>query len=124
MPVFALANAGVSLDPQFASALNDRITFGIIAGLVIGKPLGIALLSWLAVKLNLAELPTKVKWVQIIGAGIVGGIGFTMSLFIANLAFGGTPQLNISKAGILVASLSAGIIGSIVLWRANHRNGN
>jgi NhaA family Na+:H+ antiporter len=124
MPVFALANAGVALNPQFASAFSDRITLGIIAGLVIGKPLGIASISWLAVRLNLAELPGKVDWMQIIGAGILGGIGFTMSLFIANLAFGGSSGLDISKAGILTGSLIAGLIGcGALLWagRAGRR---
>ncbi len=117
MPVFALANAGVRWDPQFASAFGDRITVGIIAGLVIGKPMGIAIVSWLAVKSNLAELPEKVSWPQIAGAGILGGIGFTMSLFIADLAFGGTPELDISKAGILLASLTAGLAGcGALLW--------
>lgn len=121
MPVFALANAGVKIDPQFAAAFGDRITLGIIAGLMIGKPVGIVLLSWLAVKTNLAELPQKVRWLQITGAGVLGGIGFTMSLFIANLAFGDTPLLDLSKAGILAGSLVAGLIGFALLWLVSRR---
>ena len=121
MPLFALANAGVMLDAQFASAFGNQLTLGIILGLVVGKPLGIALCSWLAVKLNLAELPQNVAWPQIIGAGVLAGIGFTMSLFIASLAFGGTPELAISKAGILAGSLIAGLTGFGVLWWTGRR---
>ncbi|MCU0788552.1 MAG: Na+/H+ antiporter NhaA [Verrucomicrobia bacterium] len=116
MPVFALANAGVALDAQFVAAFGDPITLGIIGGLVLGKPLGITLAAWLAIKANLAELPERVGWAQLAGAGILAGIGFTMSLFIANLAFGGTPRLALSKAGILTASLIAGLSGCGALW--------
>ncbi len=115
MPVFALANAGVPLQQDFFESLVNEVSLGIIAGLFIGKQIGIFVFSWLAVKLNIASLPTKVKWKHIYGAGILAGIGFTMSLFITNLAFTSEELTNIAKTGILAASLISGITGYFVL---------
>jgi NhaA family Na+:H+ antiporter len=115
MPVFALANAGVLLQNDFFKALADEISLGIIGGLFIGKQIGIFIFSWLAVKLNIASLPSKVNWKQIYGAGILAGIGFTMSLFITNLAFTSEELSNIAKVGILAASLISGITGYLIL---------
>ena len=115
MPVFALANAGVPLQEDFFHALVNEISLGIIGGLFIGKQIGIFLFSWLAVKLNIAGLPSKVNWKHIYGAGILAGIGFTMSLFITNLAFTSEEISNIAKVGILTASLISGVIGYLVL---------
>ena len=116
MPVFALANAGVVLGGGLGAILADPINLGIMCGLVLGKPLGIVFFAWLAVVTGLAAFPSGVKGMQILGAGILAGVGFTMSLFIAGLAFGPTPTLETAKTGILAASLIAGIIGGAVLW--------
>lgn len=115
MPIFALANAGVTLGGEFSSAVTHPISLGIVAGLILGKQLGITSLVWLAVKSKLADLPSGLTWRQIYGASWLAGIGFTMSLFIAGLAFGDTPSLSIAKVGILVASLIAGIVGWAIL---------
>ncbi len=115
MPVFALANAGVLLQQDFFESLVNEVSLGIIAGLFIGKQIGIFIFSWLAVKMNIASLPSKVNWRHIYGAGILAGIGFTMSLFITNLAFTSEELTNIAKVGILVASLLSGVVGYIVL---------
>lgn len=115
MPVFALANAGVPLQKDFFDSLFNEISLGIIGGLFIGKQIGIFIFSWIAVKLNIAGLPSKVNWKQIYGAGILAGIGFTMSLFITNLAFTSEEISNIAKVGILAASLISGVTGYLVL---------
>ncbi len=115
MPVFALANAGVPLQEDFFESLVNEVSLGIIAGLFIGKQVGIFIFSWLAVKLNIASLPSKVNWKHIYGAGILAGIGFTMSLFITNLAFSSEDLTNIAKVGILAASLISGVTGYILL---------
>jgi NhaA family Na+:H+ antiporter len=111
MPLFALANAGVNISAGLSAALTDRISLGIITGLVLGKQIGITLFAWLAVKTGLAALPQDIGWPDIYAAGWLGGIGFTMSLFIANLAFDGASLLAVSKVGILTASLIAGAVG-------------
>lgn len=123
LPLFALANTGVVFDLQWQQSLAGMNSLGIIAGLVLGKPVGIALLSFLAVSVGLCRLPADLSWQHIIGVGFLGGIGFTMSIFITNLAFAGQVDIiNSSKMAILVASLCAGCLG--VLWlrmiRPNH----
>jgi NhaA family Na+:H+ antiporter len=116
IPLFALANAGVHLGGNLGAAFGDRVTLGIILGLVIGKPIGITLFAWLSVRTGVAALPGGTTWRAIRGVSLLGGIGFTMSLFISGLAFVGTPQLNEdAKIGIFVASLIAGIAGYLVL---------
>ncbi|MHB1073968.1 MAG: Na+/H+ antiporter NhaA [Gemmatimonadaceae bacterium] len=115
MPLFALANAGVTVGGGLAVALAAPITWGVILGLVIGKPIGITAFSWLAVRLGLAELPHGVTWRGIIGTSLLGGIGFTMALFIASLAFSDVAMLDHAKLGILSASTVAGIVGWLVL---------
>jgi len=112
MPVFALANAGVAFE---VDDLSNSIAVAVMLGLVIGKPLGITLFSWVAVRMNLATLPTGVGWTALIGAGLLAGIGFTMALFIAGLAM--TPEtLPIAKVGVLTASGIAALGGMIILW--------
>ena len=115
MPVFAFANAGVIISGDFVSELINPVSFGIATGLFIGKQLGISMFTWLSVKLKIASLPFGVNWKQIYSAGILAGIGFTMSLFIANLAFTSEELLTISKVGILTASLLSGLIGFFAL---------
>jgi NhaA family Na+:H+ antiporter len=117
MPVFALANAGVILDAGAVRSLTNPITLGVICGLVLGKPIGIVLFSWLAVRSRLATMLDGISWRQIAGVGMLGGIGFTMSLFIANLAFGPTPGLELAKVGVLAASFISGLAGAIVLLK-------
>lgn len=115
MPLFALANAGVALGSGFATVFSDRISLGVIFGLIIGKQVGITLLSWLVVKGKLADLPEGVNWRHIYGVSWLAGIGFTMSLFISSLAFGVSSLLETAKFGTLIASLIAGIVGIIIL---------
>ena len=119
MPIFALANAGITLElHELATAISHPVTFGIALGLLLGKPLGITLFAWLAVRLQLAELPAGTRWPQIFGLGLLGGIGFTMSLFITNLAYEAAPELiAAAKVGIFAASLLAGTLGYLLLRR-------
>jgi NhaA family Na+:H+ antiporter len=117
LPLFALANAGVAIGGNLMAVLADPLALGIIVGLVIGKPLGISFFSWLAVKSGRGALPEGVTWGQVAGAGCLAGIGFTMSLFITDLAFDNETLIATAKVGILAASLVSGIIGYVVLSR-------
>ena len=118
MPVFALANAGVALSLTSVGGETSRVVLGIIVGLVIGKPLGILLAAWLAVRSGIASLPPGVTWTHMAGVGVLAGIGFTMSLFIASLGFDEPELLEAAKLGILGASLLAGTIGFLLLRRS------
>jgi len=115
LPLFALANAGVEIGGDLMAVLADPLALGIIVGLVIGKPLGISFFSWLAVKSGRGALPEGVTWGQIAGAGCLAGIGFTMSLFITDLAFDNESLIATAKVGIIAASLVSGIIGYVLL---------
>jgi len=115
MPLFALANAGVLIDSGIITGITNPVSMGIIAGLVVGKPLGVALFSWLAFRLGVADQLSGVSWRHIVGAGFVAGIGFTMSLFISGLAFDTSALGDISKAGIILGSVIAAVIGAVVL---------
>jgi NhaA family Na+:H+ antiporter len=115
MPIFALANAGVSLGGSIADALTAPVALGIVAGLVVGKQLGITLFTWLAVRSGLSELPEGIGWRHVYGASWLAGIGFTMSLFITDLAFSDGSVVAAAKLGILVASLIAGAVGWTIL---------
>ena len=119
MPVFALANAGVQLGGGMADALTSPVTLGIVAGLVVGKQLGITLFAWLAVKSGASELPAGIGWRQVYGASWLAGIGFTMSLFISDLAFPDGSLVETAKLGILAASVIAGVVGWAILRGAN-----
>ena len=115
LPIFALANTSVVISADWMQNLISTNSIGIMAGLLIGKPLGVTVLCFLAVISGLCRLPSDLNWRHIFGAGILGGIGFTMSIFITNLAFTGNIEtINASKTAILLASLSAGLIG--FLW--------
>ncbi len=111
LPVFALSNAGITLSGGGGETLLDGVSLGIISGLVLGKPFGIYLASRLAVRLGLAELPPDLNWRQIFSASWLAGIGFTMSLFIANAGFSDPALLNTAKLAILIASVAAGVVG-------------
>jgi len=116
LPVFAFANAGLSLKGvNLASIFAHPLTIGIALGLLLGKPVGITLFSFLAVKTNIAVLPAGVRWSHIIGAGMLGGIGFTMSLFVSNLSFVSPELLNYSKLGILLGSILSAAAGLLFL---------
>ena len=119
MPIFALANAGVPLGGDIVGALASPVTLGIVLGLVIGKQLGITLFAWLAVRSGLSELPEGIGWRHVYGVGWLAGIGFTMSLFITDLAFSDDSLIENAKLGILVASLVAGMIGWTILRGAS-----
>ncbi|MBK7779176.1 MAG: Na+/H+ antiporter NhaA [Ardenticatenia bacterium] len=115
LPVFALANAGVAVGGDPGMALGEPIGRGILFGLVLGKPLGIVVACALVVRLGLAELPRGISWRHLTGAACLCGIGFTMALFIANLAYSRPEQIATAKLAILGASLMAGILGALVL---------
>ena len=117
MPIFALANAGVALKGDLFSVFIQPVTLGIMAGLVFGKQIGVFLASFLAIKLKWADLPTGMTWLRLYGLSWLTGIGFTMSLFIASLAFGNSEFLSPAKTGILVASLVSGMVGAVILSR-------
>ena len=111
MPLFALANAGVAID---LAALTTPVSLAVIAGLALGKPLGIVLFSWASVRVGLTRLPEGMTWKVMVGAGCLGGIGFTMSLFIAGLAFEGALRDD-AKIGILAGSALGGVAGALLL---------
>ena len=118
MPLFALANTGIVLSGNWADSLLTSNSLGILVGLVLGKPLGIVLCTFLAVKLRVSQLPSEVGWKHIIGAGFLGGIGFTMSIFITLLAFDHPDLIQSSKISILLSSLVAGATGFLILQRS------
>ncbi len=112
LPLFALANTAIQVEGNWDAALGEPFAIGILAGLIIGKPIGITLFSYLSVKAKLCHLPSGVKWKELAGAGMLGGIGFTMSIFITLLAFKGNSHfINDSKLFILLASLCSAILG-------------
>ena len=112
LPLFALANSGVLISPNWLNALGQPNSMGIIFGLILGKPIGIFLFSFLAVRTGFCRLPSDVTWRHVVGAGCLGGIGFTMSIFVTNLAFTGNPVwINDSKMAILIGSTGSALIG-------------
>ncbi|HEX4612015.1 MAG TPA: Na+/H+ antiporter NhaA [Urbifossiella sp.] len=115
MPVFALANAGVAIQP---AAVADPVAVAVALGLVVGKPVGIVLFAFVAVRSGLAVLPTGVGWMLLAGGGALGGIGFTMSLFVAGLAFDDAAHLTAAKVGILAGSTASAVLGATLLFAA------
>jgi NhaA family Na+:H+ antiporter len=123
LPLFALANAGVNIaQGSEGTSLLNPISIGIIAGLFIGKPLGIALFSWLSVRLGLAKLPQGVKWGQMWGVACLAGIGFTMSLFITNLAFVDAISIYQAKMAIIIGSILSAVLGVGIFLTSHHRS--
>jgi NhaA family Na+:H+ antiporter len=114
LPLFALANAAVDLSGVL-EVLASPVTLGVALGLLVGKPVGITLCTYLAVRLGLTDLPSGVGWPHVAGVGLLGGIGFTMSLFITGLAFEGGELAEAAKVGIFAASLTAGLAGWALL---------
>jgi Na+:H+ antiporter, NhaA family len=115
LPLFALANTAITINSDWHEGLNHPNTFGIILGLVVGKPLGILLFSFIGVNLGFCALPKNLKWTHVLGAGMLGGIGFTMSIFITILAFKDAETILFSKIAILIASVLSGIFGFVHL---------
>ncbi len=115
MPVFALANAGVLLSAPGGESVIGPLSYNLAIALVAGKVLGILIFAWIGVKLKITDLPPGTNWTQMAGLGFLGGIGFTMSMFISSLAFQDAGLLNHAKIGILVGSLIAGISGYLLL---------
>lgn len=122
VPLFAFANAGFVFSPEpFATGSN--VILGVIFGLLVGKVAGITFMSWLLVRLGVADLPDEVSWRHIVGVGFIAGIGFTMSLFIADSAFHNHPdELDASKIGIFIASTISALIGLLILSRGKNKS--
>ncbi|MBX2986127.1 MAG: Na+/H+ antiporter NhaA [Bacteroidia bacterium] len=115
LPIFALANTAIAFSGDIAQTLTENNSLGIAVGLIVGKPLGIFLLTLLAVTFGLCKLPTDLNWKSIFGVGLLAGIGFTMSIFITLLAYDSETIINKSKLVILISSLTAGLLGFITL---------
>ena len=116
MPLFALANAGVSLEGISLSTLKNPVPLGILCGLFFGKQIGVFLFSYMSIKLKFAEMPTNSNWIKLYGVGVLTGIGFTMSLFVGNLAFIENNQyIDGVKIGVLAGSLMSTLVGYFLL---------
>jgi len=119
LPIFALANAGIPLSSQaLTDAASSPITYGVVAGLALGKLFGVAGFTWLAARFHIGELPPGARWRDVLGVGALAGIGFTVSLFVTGLAFDDPGLQNEAKVGILAASLIAGALGALILSRS------
>jgi NhaA family Na+:H+ antiporter len=119
IPVFALANAGIPLSTDaLRAAASSRVTIGVVLGLVAGKLVGVSAFTWLAVRLGIARLPDDLRWRHVLGLAALAGIGFTVSIFVAGLAFADLALQDEAKVGVLVASVAAAALGSALLWGA------
>lgn len=124
VPVFALANAGVQLSwDEFVGAFSEPVTVGVMAGLVAGKTIGVFLFAWAAVRLGIGKMPVGATWRQVAGVAMLAGIGFTVALFVTELAFAGNPLADQAKVGILAASLVAGVLGYVMLRMVSRKPG-
>lgn len=123
LPLFAFANAGVSLAGVTAESFTHHVPMGIAVGLLLGKTVGVFGLTWLAIKLGLAALPSGANWGQVLGVAILCGIGFTMSLFVGSLAFvpGSSEYAGMDRMGILTGSILAAVIGYAVTAMASRK---
>ena len=121
LPLFALANTAIIFPSDLSVVLTSKVNYGIMLGLVLGKPIGIFLMCWMAVKLRIATLPLSMGWNQLLGVGLIAGIGFTMSIFIATLAFGDEETQVISKVAIMGASLISAVGGFLYLYLQRKR---
>ncbi|MDF3027227.1 MAG: nhaA [Fluviicola sp.] len=118
MPLFALANAGMVVNGNFFGSLMNPVSIGVIAGLILGKFIGVFSFTWLMVRFKVAELPEKANWTHVIGVSVLAGVGFTMSLFVTGLAFSDMEIIDQSKYGILTASVVCGVAGVFILKRS------
>lgn len=121
MPIFAIANTNITFEGGMIEGLFSNLGMGILLGLFLGKPIGIFFMSWLSVKLKIAELPAETKWPHVFGLGLLGGIGFTMSIFIALLSFNEPAFQTEAKFAVLIASILSGIIGYSLLSSYNKK---
>ena len=124
IPLFAMANAGVAVGGAMGAAIREPLFWGVSAGLLIGKPIGITAVSWLLVRLRLASLPDGVTWLQVAAVSVLGGIGFTMSLFINALAFSNAQHIDTAKLGIIAGSACAAVLGAIACAMVMPRKGS
>jgi NhaA family Na+:H+ antiporter len=115
LPLFAMANTAIEINPNWNDFFISNYTLGILLGLVIGKPIGITLFTYISIKLGFCQLPEKTSWAQLFAVSILGGIGFTMSIFVTLLAFDNSLIIDNSKLMILISSLIAGILGIVLL---------
>ena len=115
MPIFAFANAGVSLEGLSFSSLLDKVPLGIVLGLFVGKQLGVFVFSYISIKLKIAQMPSNTSWYNFYGVGVLTGIGFTMSLFVGNLAFPESEIIDGVKIGVLLGSLFSTLAGYALL---------
>ena len=115
LPIFALANTAIVFNGAISQTLSENYSLGIALGLIVGKPIGIFLLTFLAVTFGFCKLPTDLNWKSIFGVGLLGGIGFTMSIFVTLLAFDNETIINNSKLVILISSLTSGLLGFLTL---------
>jgi NhaA family Na+:H+ antiporter len=122
LPIFALANTAILLPADMISGLTTNNSIGIMAGLLVGKLVGILSICWLAVKAGIARLPDQVNWLMLSGLAVLAGIGFTMSIFITNLAFTDARHITDSKISILLSSVLAALIGILMLKSAQKKN--
>jgi len=120
LPLFALANAGLSFSEMPHG--NAPLILAVVLGLVVGKPLGMFVAAWGAVRLGVAAKPDAYSWAQLLGAGALAGIGFTMSLYIAAKAFADPADFAAAKIGVFLASLLAGAAGTAILWSVAKKN--
>ena len=123
LPIFAFCNAGIAVTSELATVARHPATIGILLGLVVGKPIGVFGASFAAVKLGWAELPAGTGWRDILGTAVLAGIGFTMSIFIATIAFGDDPNVSLddAKLAVLAASFVSALAGAALLWRSQQR---
>ena len=124
LPLFALANTAIVFAPGWNNGLTSPGSIGIFAGLVIGKPLGVFLFSFIAVSIGVSSLPSDLKWKHVLGIGFLAGIGFTMSIFITLLAYGDAALINETKIAVLLASVISGVLGFVWLRFTLKNNGN
>ena len=124
MPLFAIANTNITFESGMVEGLASTLGMGVVLGLFIGKPVGIFIMSWLSVKAKVAELPAETTWIHVLGLGLLGGIGFTMSIFIALLSFPNTDYQTEAKFAVLVGSILSGIFGFFLLsmFRKNYKS--
>ena len=116
LPLFALANAGIVFTSDTLSdAASSRVTLGVAAGLLIGNPLGVLGMTWLAVRLGIGQVPATVAWRHVLGAGFLAGIGFTVAIFVSGIAFDDPAVVDQAKMGVFGASLIAGVAGYLFL---------
>ena len=118
LPLFAAANTAIKIDMNMMDHLVNPLSLGIFFGLFLGKPIGIVSFSWLADKLGIAQISRSITFTKLLGAGLLGGIGFTMSIFVANLAFNDRELIDMAKLSIIIASISAAVIGYWVLSKS------